>query len=167
MGLFTAIFGGDRSSESSSSKSYNTNNDWLRSQLGGSVGYVPQAGGALSAMLGLGGDTAGQARAFDAFKNSIGYQNMLDTGISAVKGGTASQGLFNSGATGKALATFGQNLANQTYGSYMDRLLGLGKLGTESASIISDAGKVQESQSQGKTSRDTGAFGSFLGGLLS
>lgn len=163
MGLFTKLFGGSRSKQSS--KSYNEAYPFLKETLGSSVGYVPQAGDAISALLGIGGDPAKQRAAFDTFKNSTGYNFLLDSGISAIKGGNASRGLFNSGATGQALTRFGQDLASTTYGDYMDRLLGLGKLGTEAASVISGSGV--RSESQGKSSNDTGGLGKFIGAFLS
>lgn len=156
MGLFTKIFGGSRSKN----RSWNNAYPMLSESLSGTIGKTGEVSNAIAAMLGLGGDNSA---AFNNFKNSTGYNFLLDSGISAIKGGNASQGLFNSGATGQALTRYGQNLASTTYGDYMDRLLGLGQLGLGAANTVAGAG----SESKGKSSGDTGAFGSFIGSLLS
>ncbi len=167
MSLFTKLFGGSRNKSKSTQESYNQAYPFLQDQLGGAVGNVGGASNSLAAMLGIGGDTGAQKAAFDTFKNSIGYDFMLDSGISAIKGGNASRGLFNSGATGQALMQYGQNLANTTYGSYMDRLLGLGQLGNQSAGVIADAGRRSEMESVSSGKTDTGGLGKALGFILS
>src|SRR3546814_10217832 len=80
------IFGGSKSTSSSK----NTNNDLLTGQLGGSAGFVPQAGNAVLDLLGVGGGD--QTAALNRFKDSSGFNFIQDQGIEAIKGGNASQG---------------------------------------------------------------------------
>jgi len=73
------------------------------------------------------------ASARDMFQTSPGYQFAMDEGIRATEGGAAARGGLLSGGTLKALQARGQGLANQEYGSYLDRFLGLASLGENAA----------------------------------
>jgi len=158
MSLFTKLFGGSRKKNNVGNHAYG----FLQDSLGGSVGNVGNSSNAISAMLGLGGDPAAQRAAFDNFKNSTGYQFLMDSGTDAITGNRAARGLLRSGSAGKALTGYAQNLANTTYGDYMDRLFGLGQMGLGAAGVLSDAGKYDK----GKASEDTGGLGKFIGSIF-
>lgn len=71
-----------------------------------------------------------QQNAFAAFRATPGYQFGLDEGQKALERSMAARGMFNSGATGKALVRFGQNYADQQgYGPYMNRLAAAAGIG--------------------------------------
>lgn len=75
-------------------------------------------------LLGVNG-AEGQARSAPAFQNylgSTGYNFQMDQGSRAITGNTASKGLLNSGATAKALTSYGQGLASQSFGNYLNQL---------------------------------------------
>lgn len=79
-------------------------------------------------LLGLNGQPQ-QSEAFGQFQSDPGYQYQLDQGINAVDRSAAARGMTNSGATLKALQKTGQGLADQSYNSYLQRLMGLGQQG--------------------------------------
>lgn len=95
--------------------------------------------GAMGGMLGLGG-TDQQDAAFKNYMNSTGYNFLLDSGSKAITGNMASKGLLNSGATAKALTTFGQNLASTQTQNYMNNLAQMAGIGTQAAGIQANAG---------------------------
>lgn len=78
--------------------------------------------------LGLNG-SKGNAAATGAFQTGPGYQFALDQGTQAALRGASAAGMLSSGNTLTALSQYGQGLANQEYGSWLDRLQGLSSTG--------------------------------------
>lgn len=144
--IFQTVLGGSKKKASSQ----NVNNNLLTGQLGGSAGFVPQAGNAVLNLLGAGGDPAAQTAALNNFKDSSGFNFIRDQGIEAIKGGTASQGLFNSGATGEALSRFGTDLASTTLNDFIKNLLGAGNLGLGAAGVLAETGKTSQEKATEK-----------------
>lgn len=144
----------------------------LSQALGGQVANGTNASNGLSAMLGLGGDPTAQNAAFKNFQNSTGYQFGLNQGEQAVTGNAATRGLVNSGATAKALDTYGQNYANTQYQNYTGLLQGQQNAGNQAAGVIGSAGQQSSSTSNsngtsnGASSSKPG-IGGFLGALAS
>lgn len=97
--------------------------------------------------------------ALDAFANSAGQQFVLNEGQRAISGQSAAGGTLQSGATGKALEQYGQNLGSTYLNDYMNHLFDYAKLGLGSASALSGAGGM--SQSVGSSSG--GSSGSSFG----
>lgn len=83
--------------------------------------------------LGLNG-AEGNANATSAFQAGPGYSFALDQGTQAALRGASAAGMLNSGNTLTALTGFGQGLANQEYGSWLDRLKGTSDTGLTAAS---------------------------------
>lgn len=100
------------------------------------AGYNPyvaagkNATNTLSNALGLNG-AAGNTAAQGAFQAGPGYQFALDQGSQAALRGASAAGMLNSGNTLTALTQFGQGLANQEYGGWLDRLSGLSGQGLQ------------------------------------
>lgn len=155
-----ALFGKAATKESTSQ---NVNNGLLTNSLGGATGYVGQAGDAIKGMLGIGGDPAAQAGAFNQFKNSTGFQSAMDAGTQAIGNSQAAKGMFQSGATGKKLASFGQGLGQQYLGSYMDKLFNLGQMGIGAGGILAQSGQTSQASEQGGKK---GLLGSIVGKVL-
>lgn len=153
-GITRALFGGSKSTGSSENKAFGQ----LSSGLGGNIGLGNSAMGALASMLGLGDPAAGKA-ATDNFLGSTGYQTMLDGGSKAITGNAASKGLLNSGATGKALTQYGQDLGQTKINELMGNMTKLGEYGLGSAGVISGAGNTQQSKS---VDSGKGIFNSLL-----
>lgn len=169
-GLVKSVFGGSskKSTSQSTQESGNLNNSLITNALSPALGYVTSGGNALQALLGLGGDGA-QAAAQANFRNTPGYQFALQGGIDAINNSQAAKGLFNSGATGRALMKYGTGLADQTYQNYISNLLGLTGIGTGAGQLIGQAGQYSKGQSTGTASgsSSSGGLGKALGFGLS
>lgn len=175
----SSIFGSpSQSNQSSQSQSQSSSQNlaypMLSQALGGQITQGTQANGALGAMLGLGGDQAAQAQAFNNFKNSTGYQQGLTQGVNAITGSAATRGLLNSGSTAKAVDTYGQNYADSQYQNYTNLLQGLNSTGNQAAGIVGGTGQVSNSMansasmgtSTGDSSKEASNKMGFLGALL-
>lgn len=88
--------------------------------------------------------------ALNNYANSAGLGFVLDQGQKAISGASAGNGVFNSGATGKALVQYGQNLGNTYLNDYLGRLGNYANLGLGAASALTGAGGVNQSQSLGE-----------------
>lgn len=101
-------------------------------------GYQPwvdsgkSANSMYSNAIGLNG-AEGNAAATGAFQAGPGYQFQLDQGTQAALRGASAAGMLNSGNTLTALSQYGQGLANQEYGSWLDRLSGASSQGLQAA----------------------------------
>lgn len=65
-------------------------------------------------------------QAFADYRDSSGYQFMMDEGTNAIMGTAGARGLRGSGATARGLTEFGQGLADTTFNNYLAQLSGLG-----------------------------------------
>ena len=130
----------------SSQKSTSSNQAYgfLKDQLGGSVSSVGNSIGGIQDLLS--GNTSG----FDAFKRAIGFDQTMADGMAGITGAGAARGMLRSGSTSKALASYGQQLQNQSAGEYIKNLLGMGQLGLGAASTIGGAGNTSESSGKSK-----------------
>jgi len=63
------------------------------------------------------------------FAESPGYRFALDQGIRTIDRAAAARGMLGSGARLQALTRYGQGVANQEYGAYLNRLATLAGLG--------------------------------------
>lgn len=84
---------------------------------------------------------AGQNAAFDAFRNSTGYQFRQQEGQNALNNGYAGAGLVRSGAAMKAAQEYGQNLASGEFGNYLGQLQGQQNIGLGGASALAGVGQ--------------------------
>lgn len=161
MSFLNSIFGG--SDQKQTSDSGNTAFPWVQSTFGSGAGSAFNAGtSGLQGLLGLGG---GDPQAFQKFRNSDGYNFLLDSGSKAITGNMAAKGLLNSGATLKAEQQFGQNLGSTQLQNYIGNMTDLAKLGLGGGNLVSGAGQFSHGTGSGGSS--TGGLGSFLGSILS
>ena len=112
-------------------------------------------------LMGLrGGDN--QEQAFEDFRNTPGYQFKQDEMMRMLEGTSAAGGTFGSGQMAKDLMKYGGNLADQNYGSYMDRLQGMSTVGanaaTNSASNMMQLGRQQGSNAIGQGQAQAGGI---------
>ena len=77
---------------------------------------------------------------FSSFYESPDYQFAYDQGNRAVNQMLASRGLQNSGAEQKALTKFGQGLASQQYGNYVNRLASMAGIGQTATTQTANMG---------------------------
>jgi hypothetical protein len=111
-------------------------------------------------LLGLNGPDAAKA-AIDRFQTSPGYQFQMEQGLRAIDAGAAAgQRLpgVRSGATLKAEETFGQELANQDFGNYYNRLSALSGQGLTAAQGIGAANQNLISQEEGNANSQNAAI---------
>lgn len=80
------------------------------------------------------------ASEYQGFQATPGYDFRRQSGIDAIDGSAASRGGLFSGATLKAQQTFGDNLASQEYGNYINRLSGMASGGQAAAGNAANAG---------------------------
>jgi hypothetical protein len=111
----------------------------LRSDLAPYTSAGTNALAPAQALLGLSGPEAAQSAMAD-FQKSPGYDFQFNEGMRAVQSGAAAQGMLNSGATLKALQQRGQQLANQDFGTYYNRLMGMVQTGQNSAAGVGASG---------------------------
>lgn len=87
---------------------------------------------ALSDLYGLNGADA-QKTAGSMYQTSPGYQFQMDQGMNAINNNAALNGMRRSGATMKALNSYGQGVASQDYNKWLSGLQGLGTAGLTAA----------------------------------
>jgi hypothetical protein len=90
------------------------------------------------------------------FQKSPSYQFQLSEDLNAIDSGAAARGLLQCGATREAEQTFGQNLANQEFSTYYNRLMGLVQTGQNSAAQVGASG-VQTAAGIAQTQASTGS----------
>lgn len=106
--------------------------------------------------------------ALNTFSNSSGMNFILDQGQKAISGASAGNGTFNSGATGKALEQYGQNIGKSYLQNYMDNLKNYANIGLGSASALTGSGGTsigQSTQASGSIGNSTGTSQSTSSGL--
>lgn len=156
----SSIFGGSKSSQSSSNQSFNQAYPFIQQQFGGLTGAANSGANAMQALLS--GDTSG----FNAFKNATGFNAQAEQGSRGITGNAAAGGLLRSGSTGKALQSFGNNIQNQFADKYLSQQGNLANLGMNAGQLIAGAGQRSEGTSQGSSSSKPG-IGKFLGTVAS
>lgn len=110
---------------------YDTLKDYAGRALGEYDAYQPpaqQAYGLYSDALGVNG-AEGNGRATAAFQTNPGYEFQQEQGLEALNRTAASRGMLASGNNSADLLKYSQGLADQSYGSWLDRLNGLGQTG--------------------------------------
>lgn len=151
----SAIFGGSKSS--STGRSENRAFGQLNEAFSPLFGQATDAASQISRLLG------GDASGFNAYKDATGFDFMSEQGSRGITGNAAARGLMRSGATGQALANYGNQMQNQFASQYMDRLLGLGNMGLQAGNLVGNAGQVSTEQSR---RREKPGLGRFIGGAM-
>lgn len=100
---------------------------------------------------------------FDGFRADPGYQFAFNEGQRAVDSSGAARGLNLSGAQMKALNRYGSGIADQTYGNWFNRNLGLANYG---ANIAGSQNNVLANSTQGQANALTGAANAKASGYL-
>jgi hypothetical protein len=150
--------GPEKSSSSSGDHAYGA----IRDAYTPALGYVTKGGDMMGSLLGVNGAPA-QTGALENFANSGGMQFLMDQGQKAVTSSKAASGLLQSGSYGTALEKYGQGLASTYLQDYMKDLMGYSNLGISAGNVMSDAGKFNESNSEGKKSGALQTLGQIAG----
>ena len=149
-------------------KGYDTSKAALDTAYGSLADLAKKYGGATSLgldALGVNG-TDGNARATEAFQAGPGYQFTLDSGLDALNRRRAGAGMLDSGNADIDAIKFGTGLADQTYGSWMDRLGGY--ISPELSATTSGAGVQQSLADLGQTDATNriGLQGNYTSGVV-
>jgi hypothetical protein len=125
-------------------------------------------------LVGANGPEA-QMRARGNFRTDPGYEFAVNEGNRAIQGSAAARRGLLSGGTLKALQERGQGLADQQYGSYLDRFLNLGSIGQNAAAQTGNFGAQSsgrvgqyitgagQAQAQGYLDAGAAKAGGYLG----
>lgn len=157
----------------------NGNSNINTAETNGTAAANAQAGtiGNISSLLSSNGT---QSPAFQNYLNSTGYNFQLQQGSNAITGNAASKGLLNSGATGKALVGYGQNLGSSAFQNYLGDQGSLAGLqggvatqGLNAAQLVgqagttggNNAGQLTAAAGQSQGSALTNAFNLAGGGV--
>ena len=89
---------------------------------------------------GTDGSAAAQA-AFDQYRKSTGYDFRVNQGLNAVNSGYAGRGSIKSGAAMKAINDYGQGMASQEFGNYLNALGNQQSLGMSAGSALAGVGQ--------------------------
>lgn len=95
------------------------------------------AGSAINALLGIGGDASAQEAAFNNWLGSTGYNFTMKSGSDAIASNAATKGLIGSGGTLKALNNYGQQTGQTYFGNYLQGLQGQQATGLTAANALS------------------------------
>jgi hypothetical protein len=93
----------------------------------------------------LGGNAAGTLNALNsgdmsAFHADPGYQFAFDQGLQGLDRSAAARGSLYSGGHSADLIRYGQGMADQQYGQFYDRLMGLAGMGQNASSNLGSVG---------------------------
>lgn len=192
MSFFGDLFGGAAEKEAADRnrgelKSYRSDSlGYLDKGLGSSTGYLDKAVGAYGPLadmasqyrggtnlyldsLGING-ADGNARASGAFTTSPGYQQGIDAGIDVLNRRRAAGGMVNSGNADLDALKYGQNMQNQQWSGWQDRLSGINQnalaaTGTAAAGQAGGYGALSDLYNQDAQSR-VGIGGTVLSGNM-
>lgn len=153
-GAASLMGGKDKSSGNSSSS--NQAYGMLSNQLGSTIGNTGTASSMMAQLLGAAPASQATTDAFNNYKNSTGYQFQLGQGMDAINGNAAAKGLLQSGATAKALDSYGQNLASTTFGNYLNQLQGVANTGLQAAQTVGATGQTTNSTQSSKSKKGLG-----------
>lgn len=106
----------------------------------------------------------GTSNAFNKYLDSTGYNFQMDQGTRAITGSAASKGLLNSGATAKALTTFGQGLGASYFNNYLTQLHDVSNSGLTASGQIGAAGTGGGSSAAGVTASGSNSLASGISG---
>ena len=83
---------------------------------------------------------AARASAMQQFYTDPGYEFQMNEGIKALDRSAASRGLARSGAQEKAITRYGQGVAEQSFGNYVNRLANLAGVGQTATNSLASLG---------------------------
>lgn len=107
---------------------------------------------------------------FNNYLNSTGYNFQRSQGSAALTGNASARGLRDSGSTAKALTTYGQNIAGQSFNNYLNNLGAVNNqqqatanAGTAAAGQVGTAGTAGGAGASTATQAGGNAMGDAIG----
>lgn len=119
-------------------------------QYSGQGSGVPAAQGAAPAM------TAQQG--FQNYQNSTGYQFRLNQGQNALGANWLARGLGKSGAAAKSVMSFGQGIASDEFGNYLNALGHQQNVGLSAGSALAGVGQTYAGQVSNNNNQSASAI---------
>lgn len=107
------------------------------------------------------GGSGGSGGPFSSFMNSPFYQAQLESGQRAIASNAALSGRLGSGDTLKAALRYGQNLAGQSLGDYLNATMGIAGLG-QNAALAQAQGQQQAKLAESSVWLQPGTFDKIL-----
>lgn len=126
--------------------------------------YAQQGGQATSLignLLGLNGGTAG-GEALSQFRDSTGYRDTLNAAQGGAATNAAAKGLLGSSGTGKVFQNNATQLAQGSFGDFLQKLMGQQQMGQAAATNQANIG-FQGTQAKAENKSKAGIFGSLFG----
>jgi hypothetical protein len=111
----------------------------------------------IAALLRLGGDGAAADAAYNAWRDSTGYQTVLNEALRSTNNGSFAGGSGMSGSALQRLQERGATIANGTFNNYMGHLGGVSATGAGARGIV--AGVGNNSTNMMVNAQQTGAQG--------
>ena len=136
------------------------------SGVGGDVAAGNAATSQTGQLLGTQPLTPGATSGFDNYLNSTGYNFQRQQGTGAITGSAAARGTLNSGSTAKALETFGQGLAGQSFNNYLGQLGNQSQRGLTASGQIGSAGTAGGTAAGANQQSGTSSAGTQFGGAV-
>ncbi|MFD2502125.1 hypothetical protein ACFSTI_29275 [Rhizorhabdus histidinilytica] len=94
----------------------------------------------IAGLLNIGGDPAKSAAALAQFRDSSGYQDIVNEGLKAVRANAYAGGMGDSGAAYKALQDRGASLANRSLTGYLGQLTDVANRGGQARGLVAGVG---------------------------
>jgi hypothetical protein len=127
--------------------------------------FIQTGQGATNTLASLYGLNGSGTPNYSAFYNSPGYQFAYNQGLNATQNLLSAKGSLASGGGLAALTNFGQGLASQQYGNYVNQLMGIAGIGENAAGALAGT-NANMSNTIGNTQQAIGAAqaGGIVGG---
>lgn len=172
-GIINDIFGGGSNKATKQAAQFNTGvyNDTKSLTSPYTTGGAADFGAFNGALTGTDG-----GQGLQNYLNSTGYKFTTGQGTQAIENSQAAHGLLNSGATAKALDTYGENMGQTYYQNYLNNLFQGSQLGMQGVQTQANAGSNASNSNAnilqtGATQRANGVgnmlnFGLGIAGLI-
>lgn len=155
------IFGGSKSKSQQSSQQTSEN----RAYGAINAGYMPEATNSFQS--GARALQAGLAGGFEGYRENTGVDFWKQLGLKKEAGKFSGRGLYNTGATLKALAGYEDGIETASYNDYLQQQAALAGLGVQGGNLVSGAGNYSQGTSQGTSvSKQYNGMGKFIGQIV-
>lgn len=104
------------------------------------ITYGRAADDRIAGLLNLGGDPNASRQAYDAWRDSTGYQRRLEESLQSVNQRAFAGGQGQSGAALKALQDRGAYVATQDFGNYLGQVGGVSATGAGARGLVAGVG---------------------------
>lgn len=157
----SAIFGGSKQKSQQTSSSSSSNQAYAPI----SSAYMPEATNSFQS--GARALQAGLTGGYEGYKANTGVDFWEQLGLKRTAGGFSGRGLYNSGATLKALAGYSNGIKTASYNDYLEKQAMLAQLGLGGGGLVAGAGNVSSATSSGTSSgKSNNGMGAFIGSII-